>query len=253
MAAVVVTGGTGTLGRALVPKLVDAGHEVAVLSRRTQPRLPADVAARQGDVRTGEGVEAAIDGADVVIHAASSPRRQVRETEEAGARTVSAAARRTGAHLVYVSIVGVDRHRFPYYRAKRAAERIVADSGADWTVLRATQFHNLIDQMLRGGVFIRTRHMRFQPVDVGEVAARLVELAAGPARGLAPDFGGPEVLPIRDLAAARRAITGRRTRLVLVPAVGGPLADYDAGLHLTPDHRSGIRTWQEWLADRISA
>jgi uncharacterized protein YbjT (DUF2867 family) len=250
MAAVVVTGGTGTLGRVLVPKLLAQGHGVSVLSRRSAPRLPPGAVACLGDVRTGDGVEAAIEGAGVVIHAASSPRRQARETEESGARTVAAAARRTGAHLVYVSIVGVDRHRFPYYRAKYAAEQIVAGSGADWTVLRATQFHELIDTVLGRGVFIRTRHMRFQPVDVGEVAARLVELAGEPAQGLAPDFGGPEVLGIGELADTRREVTGRRTRLLPVPVLGGALADYDAGHHLTPQHRSGVRTWREWLSAR---
>jgi uncharacterized protein YbjT (DUF2867 family) len=105
--------------------------------------------------------------------------------------------------------------------------------------------------MLAGGTFIRTRHLRFQPVDVGEVADRLVELAAGSPQGLTADFGGPEILGIRELAVARREITGRRTRLVLVPALGATLADYDAGLHLAPDHRMGTRTWREWLADRV--
>jgi uncharacterized protein YbjT (DUF2867 family) len=185
MAAVVVTGGTGTLGRALVPALLARGHRVSVLSRRTAPRLPTGAVARLGDVRTGDGIEAAIEGAGVVIHAASSPRRRARETEECGARSGAAAARRAGAHRVYVSIVGVDHHRFPYYRAKYAAEQIVARSGVDWTVLRATQFHELIDSALGRGVFIRTRHMRFQPVDVGEVAARLGSSSspANPRRG----------------------------------------------------------------------
>lgn len=250
MAAVVVTGGTGTLGRVLVPKLLAQEHDVRVLSRRSEPKLPRGVEARRGDVRTGEGVEAAIDGADVVIHAASSPGRHARETEESGTRLVAAAARRVGAHLLYMSIVGVDRHRFPYYRAKYAAELAVEASGADWTVLRATQFHELIDLFLRRGMFVRTRHMRFQPVDVGEVADRLVELVVAPAQGRVPDFGGPEVLGIRELADTRREVTGRRTRLVLVPALGGALADYDAGLHLTPEHRAGVRTWREWLGDQ---
>ena len=249
MAAVLVTGGTGTLGRAVVPLLLEAGHDVRVLSRRASPRVRDGVGAQQGDVLTGAGVEAAVDGSDVVIHAASNPRRHVRETEEAGARHVAAAAKQAGAHVLYVSIVGVNRHRFPYYRAKLAAERIVAGSGADWTVLRATQFHELIDMFLGRGTFIRTRHLRFQPVDVREVAARLVALAAGPAQGLAPDFGGPEVLSIRDLADTRHAVTGRSTRLLPLPAVGF-LADFDAGRHLTPDHRAGTGTWRQWLEGR---
>ena len=246
MATVLVTGGTGTLGRALVPQLTAAGHTVRVLSRRQSPCVPADVEAWQGDMLTGAGIAAAVDGADVVIHAASNPRRRVRETEESGARHVSAAARASRAHLLYVSIVGVDRHRFRYYRAKVAAERIIAESGAPWTVLRATQFHDLIDFALARDWFIRTRHLRFQPVDVGEVAGRLTDLAAGPPAGLVAEFGGPEVLSIRELAEMRYAATGRRTRLVPVPALGF-LADFDAGRHLTPDHRAGQRTWRDWL------
>jgi uncharacterized protein YbjT (DUF2867 family) len=249
MAVVLVTGGTGTLGRTLVPKLVTAGHEVQVLSRREAPPAPAGVVYQRGDVRTGDGVDAAARGADVIIHAASSPQRRARETEEAGARHVAAAAKQAGAHLLYVSIVGVDRHRFPYYRAKLAAEHIVAGMGADWTVLRATQFHELIDMFLSRAMFIRTRHLRFQPVEVREVAARLVELVAGPAQGLVPDFGGPEVLSIGELAATRHAATGRRTRLLPLPAIGF-LADFDAGRHLTPDHRAGTGTWQQWLDNR---
>lgn len=250
MAAVVVTGGTGRLGRVLVPQLLARGHEVTVLTRRAEPRLPAGAVPRSGDVRTGDGVYAAVEGADVVIHAASSSRRQVRETEEAGARNLAAAAVRAGAHLIYVSVVGVDRHRLPYYRAKYAAEQIVAASGADWTVLRATQFHKLLDQMLSGRFFVRTRHMRFQPVDEGEVARRLVELADGPAQGRVADFGGPQILGVRDLADTRRELAGRRTRLLPLPAVG-VLGDYDAGHHLAPDHRAGTRTWREWQADRV--
>ena len=249
MATVLVTGGTGTLGRAVVPLLLQAGHDVRVLSRQASPRVRDGVAAWQGDVLTGTGVEAAVDGSDVVIHAASNPRRHVRETEEAGARHVAAAAKQAGAHVLYVSIVGVDRHRFPYYRAKLAAERIVAGSGADWTVLRATQFHELIDMFLGRSTFIRTRHLRFQPVDVREVAARLTALVAGPAQGLAPDFGGPEVLSIRELAETRQSVTGRSTRLLPLPAVGF-LADFDAGRHLTPDHRAGTGTWRQWLEQR---
>ena len=102
--------------------------------------------------------------------------------------------------------LGVDRHRFPYYRAKRAAEQVVESSGAPWTVLRATQFHDLIDQILGARWFLRTPHMRFQPVAPAEVARRLADLAGSPPSALSPDFGGPEIVDLRDLAASRRAV-----------------------------------------------
>lgn len=246
MAVVLVTGGTGTLGRAVVPLLLAAGHDVRVLSRRSAPTVPAGVTALSGDVRTGAGVGPATEGADVVIHAASSPRRRARETEVEGARHVATAARAAGAHLVYVSIVGVDRHRYSYYRAKRAAEVVVAESGANWSVLRATQFHDLLELFFRSGWFFRTPRLRFQPVDVTEVARRLCDVALGTPSGLVADFGGPEVRTVRQLVEERRELTGSRTRLVRVPARGF-LADFDAGLHLTPDHRDGTITWRDWL------
>jgi uncharacterized protein YbjT (DUF2867 family) len=150
---------------------------------------------------------------------------------------------------VYVSIVGVDRHRFPYYRAKWEAEQLVESSSVRWSIQRATQFHELLDGFLGGRVFVRTRGLAFQVVDAGEVAARLAELVeAGPA-GRAPDFGGPEVLGIRELAAVRREVVGTAARLVPLPALG-PLRDFDAGHHLCPDHREGQKTWREWLVAR---
>jgi len=250
MSTVLVTGGTGTLGRAVVPRLLDHGHDVRVMSRRVDPQRVAPASAWRADMQTGAGLEAAADGCAVVVHAATASRaRQAREIEVTGTSRVAAAAKQCGAHLIYVSIVGVDRHRLPYYRGKYEAERLLADSGADWTVLRATQFHELMDTFLSRRVFIRTRHLRFQPVDIGDVAGRLAELVAGPPQGRAADFGGPEILSIGELAAARHEVTGRHTHLVPVPAFG-VLADYDAGRHLTPEHRAGTRTWRQWLTGR---
>jgi uncharacterized protein YbjT (DUF2867 family) len=70
---------------------------------------------------------------------------------------------------------------------------------------------------------------------------------AGPA-GRAEDFGGPEVLGLKELVSTRRASTGRRTTLVQLPALG-PLRGLDAGHQLGPDHARGRRTWKHWLHD----
>jgi uncharacterized protein YbjT (DUF2867 family) len=251
MAEVLVTGGTGTLGRSLVPRLVAAGHGVRTLSRHATGAGDGGVRCLRGDVLTGAGVGVAVDGCDVVVHAASNPRRKVRETELAGAANVAGAARQTGAHLIYVSIVGVERHRYAYYRAKYAAEQVIAASGARWTTLRATQFFDLIDMFLGKGVFIRTRDLRFQPVAVDEVAARLVELVGAAPQGLAAEFGGPQVLSIGELADIRHQVTGARTSLIPLPRLGF-LADFDAGRHLAPEHRDGRETWADWLSSRTT-
>ena len=103
-----------------------------------------------------------------------------------------AASRAGMRHLVYISVVGadripvasgIDRAMFGYFASKLAAEQIVADSGLPWTTLRATQFHDLIlmtvQQMARLPVIPVPAGFRFQPIDAGEVATRLVELALG--------------------------------------------------------------------------
>jgi uncharacterized protein YbjT (DUF2867 family) len=234
------------LGRQLVPLLVRRGHAVRLLTHRTAGAFE-HVEAVRGDVRTGDWLDRAVRDVDVVVHAASSPRRHARETEVRGTRNVLSAIGDSGVHLVYVSIVGVDRSRFPYYRAKWDAERLVESSGAAWSIQRATQFHDLLDYVLGGPVFIRTPNLAFQVVDPGEVAARLADLVDAGASGRAPDFGGPEVLHVRELARARREIKGRAARLVPLPRLG-PLRDFDDGRHHCPDHRSGQLTWRQWLA-----
>ena len=244
MAVVLVTGGTGTLGSRVVTGLVARQHTVRVLSRRIGPAV--DGTTRWvGDVRTGEGLDAALSGVDVVVHAASNPRRRVRETELAGTANVLAAARPVGAHVIYVSIVGVDRQRFSYYRAKYAAEQLVESYLGDWSILRATQFHQLLARFLSYGVFFRTPNLGFQPVDAGDVAGRLVALTESRDTGHMADYGGPEVLSIAELVDVKRHCTGRSTRLVPVPTVSF-LSDFDRGFHCTPDNLDGTVTWEEW-------
>jgi uncharacterized protein YbjT (DUF2867 family) len=202
-------------------------------------------------VRTGAGLAEAVTGVDAVIHAATSPLRKVQATEVSGTRQILGATGSAEAHLIYPSIVGVDKLSARYYRAKWQAEQIVA-SGSRWTIQRATQFHPLIDRMLSHRLFPVTAHLAFQPVDVGELADRLVDLVeAGPA-GRVEDFGGPEILSLRALAAARRAATGRRVTLIRVPAAG-PMCPMDAGRHLCPGNACGTLTWQTWLASTHSA
>jgi uncharacterized protein YbjT (DUF2867 family) len=141
---ILVTGGTGTLGRLVVPRLRDAGYDVRVLSRHPRPAA-GGVELVAGDLGTGEGLQAAVAGAEVIVHLAGSAKGD----QVKAANLVRAASRAGARHVVYISVVGadripvvsaVDRAMFGYFAAKRAAEQVIAGSGVPWTTLRATQF-----------------------------------------------------------------------------------------------------------------
>lgn len=243
--SVLVTGGTGTVGRIVVDSLTAAGEEVRVLSRGRRPHQSTDVRHVVGDVQTGDGLGAAVDGVDTIVHC-------VYPTEQ-----LVAAAKRVGSpHLVYVSIVGIDRIPFALYRMMLANERLIAESGLPWTVLRATQFHDLIAFMLRmlakPPVLALPSGLRFQPVDVRDLGARLAQLALGQPIGRAPDFGGPQARAIDDLARSYLAIVGKRRPIVPVRLPGKVVGGIRAGGLLTPEHAAGTITFEEYLGEQVA-
>jgi uncharacterized protein YbjT (DUF2867 family) len=255
---ILVTGGTGTLGRLVVGRLRDAGCDVRVLSRRHHEAADG-IEFVTGDLSTGEGIEAAVDGVGTIVHCAGSSKGD----GEKARNLVRAASR--AAHLVYISVVGadrvpigsrVDRAMFGYFESKLAAERIVEDSGLPWTTLRATQFHDLIltvaRQMAKLPVVPVPSGFRFQPVDADEVAARLVELSLGEPSGLVPDIAGPRVYEMKELLRSYLR-AGHRHRLILpIRLPGNAARAVRAGANLAPEQAVGHRTWEEFLADRVS-
>jgi uncharacterized protein YbjT (DUF2867 family) len=257
-APLLVTGGTGGLGRRLVPRLLAAGAPVRVLSRR--PHGPTDTAEYvRGDAATGAGLDAALTGVRTVVHAAGA-----RTGDGAMARTVVDAARRAGVeHLVLISVVGadrvpvttrVDRATLGYFGEKRAAEEAFAGSGLPWTTLRATQFHEfftlMFDSARRLPVLPVFGSFRFQPVDAGEVADRLAELAAGPPAGLVRDIAGPAGYAMTELARGYLAAVGRHRLVVPMHVPGQAARAMRAGANLSADAITGRRTWADYLADR---
>jgi uncharacterized protein YbjT (DUF2867 family) len=255
---ILVTGGTGTLGQHVVRRLRGAGQDVRVLSRRDR-ETGDGIEFFTGDLDTGEGVEPAVEGVETIVHLAGGAKG-----DEDKARNLVQAASRAGAqHLVYISVVGanripvesgLDRNMFGYFASKRAAERIVEDSGLPWTTLRATQFHDLMlmvaQQMAKLPVVPLPAGFWVQPVEADEVAARLVELALGEPAGLVPEMGGPRVYGASDLLRGYLLATKRRRRpIVPVPLPGKAARALRAGANLAPDRAVGHRTWEEFLAE----
>lgn len=186
-----------------------------------------------------------------MVHCASGPRGDLD-----AARNLLAAARRAGvSHLVYISIVGVDRVPLGYYRTKLAVERLVEGCGLGWTILRATQFHDLVVRLCAAAArlpaIVVPAGVSVQPIDVREVAEHLARLATAAPTGRVPDVGGPQVRGLADLARAWRRATGRHRPVLPVPLPGTVVAAYRRGGHLTPERAVGRITFEEFLAERV--
>jgi uncharacterized protein YbjT (DUF2867 family) len=248
---ILLTGGTGTLGRLVLPRLRDAGREVRVLSRHGHE--PADgIEYVTGDLATGDGIEAAVTGVETIVHCAGSSKGDDEKT-----RTLMRAAARAGVrHVVYISVVGADRESFAYFGSKLAAERVVAESGVPWTTLRATQFHELIltvaKAMAKMPVVPVPSGFRFQPVAAADVADRLVELALGEPAGLVPDLAGPRVYEMNELVRGYLRATHKRRLLMPLKLPGKAVRAFRAGANLAPERAVGHRTWEDFLAGQVT-
>ena len=251
---ILVTGGTGVLGREVVKRLRESGHRARVLSRKAG--TGEDWA--QGDVATGTGLNEALVGVDAVVHAATAAVQpwRLRATDVVGTRRVLAMARAAGVrHVVYVSIVGMEGVSFPYYKYKLEAEVIVRENIVPWTILRATQFHSLMETFLSGfsmlpGLAMVPKSWQFQPVDPSDVAERLVGVVAGEPVGLLPDFGGPEVRDLGSLAVPWLAAHQSRKRLVNLQLPFKFSHQFTEGRLLSPNHKDGATTFEQYLEKR---
>jgi uncharacterized protein YbjT (DUF2867 family) len=203
------------------------------------------------DLKSGQGLAEAVAGADAIVHAATALRGK-KKVEVGGAHRLLEAIGDARPHLLYVSIVGVDRHPFSYYRAKWAAEQAFEAGAVPLTIQRATQFHNLLYELLSRPISGLPFGATFQPIDVSEVASRLVELVdAGPA-GRAEDIGGPEVLDIEDLTGQYAEVLGTKPRCFTLPAAGKTLQAFGKGIQTCPGHRYGTITWHQFLEGKAA-
>lgn len=248
--AILLTGGTGTLGRHVTPLLSAAGYKVRSLSRKARPDTEG-VEYLTGDLLKGEGIDPAVDGAEVVLHLAGSAKGD----DEATRNLAQAAARAGVRHLVCISVIGADQVPIGYFRAKFGAERAVADSGVPWTVLRAAQFHDLtltaVKAMAKLPLVPAPGGLRLQPVDARDVAARLVELTGGDPAGLVAGLAGPRVYTMADLARGYLRARGKRRPMFPVRVPGGPGRAYRAGDNLDLHADQGTRTWEDFLTEHV--
>jgi uncharacterized protein YbjT (DUF2867 family) len=246
---VAVVGGTGTLGSLVVADLLGRGERVAVLSRRAEG-VPAGAEHRRVDLTTGDGLDLALDGVHAVVDAANS-QKGAKETLVAGTgRLLEAGARAGVANHVTVSIVGIDLVPMSYYKVKVAQEEAVEAGDVPWTILRATQFHQLADATFAAAARFGVRptgKVKVQPIDPAVVATRLAEAALAPPSGRLPDIGGPRIQTLGELSAAWAAARGKHRLPLRIPALGKAGKALAAGAICDPRAATPGEDFEEWL------
>ncbi|MFX0579596.1 SDR family oxidoreductase [Nocardia nepalensis] len=251
MTTILLTGGTGTLGRHVTPLLVDAGFKIRMLSRNAHESTEG-IEFVTGDLVQGTGVEAAVDGVEVILHLAGGPKGD----DVATRHLVDAAAKAGVRHIVYIGVIGADKLPIGYFEAKFAAEQAIIESGVPFTILRAAQFHDLALKtaraMAKSPIVPAPGGIDWQPVDSREVAARLVELTRGAPAGRVPDLVGPTVYPMAELIRDYLKAAGKRRLFLPVRVPGKVGRAYRAKENLTIDGATvGKLTWENFLAEQV--
>jgi uncharacterized protein YbjT (DUF2867 family) len=221
---VVIIGGTGLIGSKLAPLLASPDHEVLQASP-----------SRGVNAVTGEGLHAALSGADTVVDVSNSPSfedKAVLHFFETGTRNLVAAAKQAGVrHCVVLSVVGTDRlESSGYFRAKLAQERLIVASGLAYTILRATQFFEFVGGIAESGrrdgkVHVSSQLM--QPLLSDDVAQALADVTLGAPAGGIREVAGPEAAPLSDFVGRWLRKKGDTSQIVAgpeVPYFGAPLA-----------------------------
>jgi uncharacterized protein YbjT (DUF2867 family) len=231
---VLVTGGTGFVGRHVVARLAREGHAVRVLARRPAA-WPADLSVEQatGRITDADALRRAATGVDAVVHLVAIIVERGGDTFEAinhqGTRTLVAAMREAGCErLVHLSALGASPdERFPYLRSKWLGEEAVRGSGLAFTILRPSVLHGEgagffrpivwtlrwlpVYPMVAGGT------TRFQPLWVEDLATCVVRCLAGAQVGRTLDLGGPEILTFAEIVEVVMDALGKRRPVVSVP------------------------------------
>jgi uncharacterized protein YbjT (DUF2867 family) len=246
---VAVVGGTGTLGAPVVRELLARGATVRVLSRNATD-VPEGATHHRADLTSGEGLAQALAGADAIVDAANSTKKAEDVLVAGTKRLLEAGAAAGVGHHVAISIIGIDQVPMSYYRVKLAQEEAIESGPLPFSILRAAQFPQLLDQAFTAAARFGIRptgRAKVQPIDPTIVAACLAEaVTAGPG-GRLPEVAGPKIQTLSELSRAWAAARGKHRLPLRIPAWGKMGKALAAGGLCDPAAATPGRDFEEWL------
>lgn len=242
---IAVIGGTGMAGRHTVQAMENAGDQAVVISR-----------SRGVDVTTGQGLDEALAGVDVVVDVTNVQADDIEATRRLfgdATRNLLVAEKRAGVkHHILLSIVGIERiDANAHYAGKRMQEELIEASGIPYTIQRATQFHEFAEMVVgwtRKGDVAEIPPILVQPVAAADVGHVLAEIASGAPRGRAVDLAGPGPEDLVDMA--RRTLAARGQSIRLLPSWRSGVYGTEAAGEILlpgPGARLASTTFDEWL------
>ena len=245
-----VIGGTGMIGNKVVELLAVDGQKVRILSRTPPSRMIDGVSHSVIDLSTGEGLEAGLEGLDTVIDVGNAGKNPD-EILVAGTRRVLDTCANQGVnHYVGISIIGCENIAMGYYKAKSAQEAVIRSSPIGWSLLRATQFHELIDSLFRSAAKRRLSPrsgIPLQTVAASEAAKSIVEIAGSAPTSSDTEIAGPQIQTVSEMGAIWRKAMNRRTIPLPLPAIGKSMKSLKHGGLTDPDNKGSGPTFAEWL------
>ena len=255
MSGILITGGTGKLGQELSKQLINKGFKVNILSSKVNPDIQYYSKIYTGDLTEVSSLKDAVLNSDVIIHCASNPRNSKMVDIDGTKNLLKIAHLKKLKHFIYISIVGVDKSKFPYYQSKFEAEKMIQESNLPWSILRATQFHDMILNRFikpfdgKPGPLKIPQGMQFQSIAIEDVANKLVSLSIRPPKNIIETIGGPEIYTIEEMTQIYLDTLNMDNKIE--PEIyDEEIYDlFRSGVNLCPDYTLGKTTWKDFLLE----
>lgn len=247
-----MTGATGQLGSALLNQLRGSDFIIKMTSRR-KPEGAEDYEWVYSDLMSGEGLDEAVKDVDAIIHAATSPVKHSRLIEVSGLERFLSKLQHI-KHFIYPSIVGIEEIPYKYYQLKYEAEELLKNSSIPYTIVRARQFHSFVDHLLLSKPLLKRYvipgKMKFQSVDVGEFANHLIDFIPKGPQGRTDDFGGPEIMALREMAEQKIKLNNETNKVLSIPLTGKLYKSFVDGKNTNFNQKTGRITFEEYLRNK---
>ncbi|MBK7872519.1 MAG: NAD(P)H-binding protein [Saprospiraceae bacterium] len=263
MKKALITGGTGVLGSALAKELQIQNLDFLAISRSrdkinhyNSTTEVSDLPWQCADLMTGEGLEQALIDVDTVFHLASIPKQTNEDHPELKLmeNLLNAARKKDVQHLIYISILGVDRVPMPYYRAKLEAEKILQKSGIPYTILRATQFHEFLEAIinlcLKLPIGLVPKKFKVQPISLEAVVQALIKISENEPQHKILNIGGSEVLNFGEAAKLWLEYHHKSKPVINIPIMGKLMKSIANGGLLCQEVAPDSITWETYLQEK---